>query len=157
MKAPAWLLSLLTLILFVPACTPGNTPSNSWTDAELLAFIQKCERVELVFRPDFSQNKVDHPAETLELTDKDAIGDFVSRIALVPKKPCNCAHLQQIIFRKDETALRASICSHCFDICFDRRTRNFEMPKTLYETFQQLAVKHNKKTSFDPLMPQQGT
>jgi hypothetical protein len=149
MKKPAWLLSLLPLALLVSACSQSNAPSNSWTDAQLLDFMRGCERIEVVFRPAYLAEEVDHPAETLELTDSNEVRRLVSQVALVSKEACACEHGQAMIFWQDKTALRVSICSHCFDIHVDERIRHYKMPEPLYATFKNLAVQHNKKTSFD--------
>ncbi len=128
----------------------SETPSNWWSDARFLDFIQNSTKIEIIFRQQYSGNKIHHPAETLEITDRDAIDEFVSAIRLIPKKSCECAHLQGVIFWKDGVSLRASICNHCFDIGDKRWVRNYQMPPKLYETFLQLAKEHNKKIRLDP-------
>lgn len=148
MKAPRLALMLLVLAAFVPACR--ESPSDHWTNDQLLEFIQRCERIELVFRPEYSKNRIDYQAETLELTDKDSIHRLVSQIALVPKEACNCEHGQAMAFWQNNTVLRVSICSHCFDIRVGERIKHYKMPETLYATFKNLAVEHDKRVDFDP-------
>jgi hypothetical protein len=147
LQTPVFVLALLTLIILAAAC--AKKPSNWWTDAELLKFMKDSSKIDIVFRTEYSANKVHHPAETLEITGKDAIHSLVSPIALVPKKPCNCAHDQGLVFWKDDIPLHVSICNHCFDIRVGKRIRNYEMPPVWYKTFQELAAKHNKKTNLD--------
>lgn len=125
-------------------------PSDSWTDAQFLEFIQGCGRIELVIRPEYSSNKINHPAETLELTDKDSIRRLVSQVSLVHKEACACEHGQAMFFRQGSTVLRVSICSHCFDIHIGKKIRHYKMPETLYAAFKGLAVEHDKKINFDP-------
>lgn len=147
------LLAVVILILlasFVWLRNYSPTPSSWWPDARFLDFIENSSKIEIIFFQKYSMNKIDHPAETLEITDEDAIRKFASLVKLVPKKPCECAHHQGIVFWKDGVSLRVTICDHCFDIGTTRWVRNYQMPPPLYETFLQLAKKHNKKTAFDP-------
>jgi len=140
---------LMLLASFVWLRNYSPTPSSWWPDARFLDFIKNSSKIEIIFRQGYS-DKVNHPAETLEITDEDAIREFASLVKLVPKKSCECAHLQGVIFWRDGVSLRATICEHCFDIGTTRWVRNYQMPPQLYETFLQLAKKHNKKTAFDP-------
>jgi hypothetical protein len=94
-------------------CEPA---SRAWSEAKILEFMQGCDRIELVLVPGYSDSKGEHLPVSLELQDPDAVRGIVSLVALEPKQPCLCDHVQTIRFHSGTSSLTAAICSHCFDV-----------------------------------------
>jgi hypothetical protein len=81
----------------------------------------------------------------MNVADPGELTRIVSLIRLQEKGACLCLHSYEAVFQKPSGEIRASFCSHCFDVLdprhpnSDEGTRYYRMPKEFYAEFQRLA------------------
>ena len=106
---------------------------------EFMAFIQNADRVELAFDNFFMAE--DRKAAMVNL-DAEEARQLVSGLELDHKDPCECAHIQGLIFWQGDRKLKAAICDHCFDVITgdgrDMRAHRYQMPPAFYARFREL-------------------
>ena len=104
------------------------------TRDEVLAFIRDSDKVVLVFRSRYWDDK-EHPPRFREITRPGAVRKITSLVVLEAKKACQCRHDQTIVFYRGQAFLSASVCDHCFDVLTKQGTQHYKMPRALWKRF----------------------